>query len=599
LQQSSHRLKELEMTCNLVGKNRQRLFYRLLAVGILSLPIAQATAQAASWMPPLGIPAPSFGIAETAYATSTHCPQWPLAANSKSGGQSYDCYYVDNSSIAASDTSNTFGSPTKPRKTIPEGTMSAGAYVEVHGGRTTPYTQSGDRFNWEGDGTATDYILILGIADATGRKPVLGAKVHLGQNAAASYLIFDGFEIKPISGGVEIRPATNGWTHHHIAVRNCFHNGPGTFKSGNSFSAGAVKSLTPNSYVNNVVFYNNVSVKAGQYDSLSEDDSSSFYVSDNTSSVWVVDNEGYLSGGDGAAGGHTAERSSDHYYIGRNTFYQHRENGIDIKEINDLIVSQNTLYSFRPTNSSAGEAVVIHYGSHSIGPNRAWVLFNKIYDAEVGVVINSTPEAHVIGNQIYDIHHTDATWNPTSAYSTGAGIRIYSGTTASIVDNTFYDYDTAVQIPSSSSFSSISIAGNVFSTRAESTGYDVLVFPTPLTSLNYNQFYNPAGSAAIGWGTATQMNVASIKSIAQCSACSEGNPLLENPPVDLRIGSASPCIDKSMQSPVYAAFSSLYGLTIAYDFGGAPRPAGAGWDIGATEYGATSALRAPTSVVVK
>src|SRR5215207_5004347 len=88
-------------------------FALLLAVCAIAAPAAaQLPAPTEPWKAPLGIPVPAFGITQKAGA-ATH--------------------YVDNSSSAATDTSNPNGSPSKPRLTVPT-LLPAGAIVEVRGG---------------------------------------------------------------------------------------------------------------------------------------------------------------------------------------------------------------------------------------------------------------------------------------------------------------------------------------------------------------------------------------------------------------------------------------------------------------------------------
>jgi hypothetical protein len=165
----------------------------------------------------------------------------------------------------------------------------------------------------------------------------------------------------------------------------------GTYKNGAEFEVGLDNPGTfTGSDASNIVFYSNTASGQGQWDSVSEDDTCSFYTKSNVHYVWVVDNTAWQSGGDGVAGGHNANRTSDHYYIGRNTLYQHRENCVDIKEINNLIVSGNVCHTLRSTNSSAGEGIVVHYGQDSTGSNDAWVMFNTVYDVVNGIVMEQT-----------------------------------------------------------------------------------------------------------------------------------------------------------------------------------------------------------------
>jgi hypothetical protein len=338
-----------------------------------------------------------------------------------------DCYYVDNDDPRATDEDNPYGFPDKPRKTIPEGEFKAGAYVEVRGGTVNPYHSKGDRFDFSGVGTQEKYIVISGKRGAS--KPKLADWVHIGSRGKTSYLIFEGFEIQTEKYGLEIRPGVDGQNLDHISVRDCTMHGNGEFKSRQSFVATSYESSTPNSSVSYVVFYNNVSFDAGDWDAANEDDTASFIMGDNTHYVWVLDNEAYRSGGDGVAGAHGANRGSDHYYICRNILYQHRENAIDIKEINNVIISENICFNFRSTSSSNGEAIVVHYGKHSIGPNEVWLINNKIYDAKIGIQVNSTKgDAYILGNLIYDIEG-----------GSGVGILVYNIKHVVVNNNTLFN----------------------------------------------------------------------------------------------------------------------------------------------------------------
>jgi len=74
---------------------------------------------------PLGIPAPSFGLDEVAPAAPA---AWP-------GNEAAGYYYIDRTHPNATDSSNQYGYPDKPRATIPNyATFPAGTYIEVHGG---------------------------------------------------------------------------------------------------------------------------------------------------------------------------------------------------------------------------------------------------------------------------------------------------------------------------------------------------------------------------------------------------------------------------------------------------------------------------------
>ena len=65
--------------------------------------------QPATYQPPIGIPAPSFGIEEIAPASPA---AWPATA-----APGY--YYIDNRHPNATDTDNPYGYPNRPRQSVP------------------------------------------------------------------------------------------------------------------------------------------------------------------------------------------------------------------------------------------------------------------------------------------------------------------------------------------------------------------------------------------------------------------------------------------------------------------------------------------------
>lgn len=476
--------------------------------------------------------------------------------------------------------------------------MTAGAYVDVRGGRSVPYAAVGDRFGWWGAGTSTEYILISG--SKASAKPILTEFVHIGEGGSASYIIFEGFEIRTSVYGLEIRPGADGYSIDHISVRDNVIHGNGGFKSRQQFFAGAARATYPSSTVSDIVFYNNESYDAGQWDAVNEDDTCSFYVGDQASFIWIVDNVGYRSGGDGAAGGHNANLTSHHVYIGRNTFYQHRENGIDIKEIDDLVVSENTIYGHRPVSSAAGEGIVVHYGANGVGPPRSWVMFNHIYDCEMGIVVSKGTDTHIIGNLIHNIDHTNTDWNPSSAYSNGAAIRVYGVTSAYVIDNTIYECDTGIQFPNPSPSGSTIAHGNILSNRTQANGYEMIV-PTNANyvSLDYNCVYSALGPTRFGWGSTTGIGLAALQTTyGKCINCLEGPPKFLAPPADFGIELDSPCKDTSVQHDTYGAYQARYGVNLSKDRAGTSRPQGAGWDIGAYEFVELGGIQPPKGLRV-
>lgn len=506
-----------------------------------------------AYIPPIGIPAPSFGIDET--------------VESVYGSADYYTYYIDNTDSNATDTGNPNGSPTKPRLTIPS-TLTAGDVVQIHGG---PYTPSSGRFFFYGQGTQTQPIFITGANAAS--KPVFTKFVHFPD---AQWVIFEGIKLQTTQYAVDIRPLNSGVIISHISIRNCEMAGSGGFKSAQSFGVGTDVTGTS---INNVVLYNNISYDAGQWDSVAEDDTASFSIQHNVSYAWVLDNVAYRSGGDGVILAHAAGFSTHHIYIGRNTFYQHRENGIDLKQANDVVVSQNKIYNHRPTSTSAGECIVIHYE-----PQRIWLLFNEIYDCDYGIISTGSTDTYMIGNLIHNIHHTSAPWNPDSGYASGAAIHFRGASSGGVYNNTLYDYDIGIQLTQGGSYD---VQNNIFAGRAEVTGQEIRVANTVIASnatFDYNLLYYGGGNSSLYWGAPPAVNLAMFKeSYGKCLSCPvELDPQFLNAPFAFSLKDTSPAKDSGVSLPVYNDFFLLYNLNISTDITGSPRPYGV-WDIGAFE----------------
>jgi len=176
----------------------------------------------ATWVPPIGIPAPAFGIVEQAPAQPA---AWPNA-------QVNGYYYIDNTSPLATDAANTYGCPAKPLMTIPMNlNVAAGTVVEIHGG---PYLAIPTAYAWK---IGSDPInpptagspafirgfngVVIGVAQAAIDANV-SARIECGgqQGQGLAYTIIEGIHFQ----GIPI--AILGYTSHHSCIRNC--EGSGT-----------------------------------------------------------------------------------------------------------------------------------------------------------------------------------------------------------------------------------------------------------------------------------------------------------------------------------------------------------------------------------
>jgi len=127
----------------LTGKAMKRIFALIAVTAVMSA--ARVSAQ--TWVPPVGIPAPAFGINEVA-------PPAPSPWTSPVPG----FYYVEPTHSSSTDSSNAYGTPARPRKTIPT-YLTAGSVVELRGTYAT-YHRSPAAFSLQG--TASQPVFIRG-----------------------------------------------------------------------------------------------------------------------------------------------------------------------------------------------------------------------------------------------------------------------------------------------------------------------------------------------------------------------------------------------------------------------------------------------------
>ncbi len=306
---------------------------------------------------PIGIPAPYFDAALANPITARIPAQpagWP--------GRAVDgYYYIDNTASSATDSENNYGFPDKPRKTMPM-TIEAGGVMEVRGG---PYIMN-DEFILTMNGTASAPVYVYGI-----NKPeVSGIKSKIN----GSYFIFDGFKLT----------ASRLITTHssYATIRNTEVSGP---NKQNGAALGG----------HHIVFYNN-NIHHHQ-----GDDKHGITILKGSAYIWLLDNLLHHNGGDGIQFCHKCRKNPPEYiFIGRNTAYGNRENGIDLKYGNNIVISQNETYNHHAikagiefcyddrsgctVGSSGSDGASIVIGSDG-APRNVWVIFNNVHDSGKGI----------------------------------------------------------------------------------------------------------------------------------------------------------------------------------------------------------------------
>jgi uncharacterized repeat protein (TIGR02543 family) len=501
------------------------------------------TANFSIWQPPIGIPDPEFGIHEThrMYEGQTYDFGSGPQPYRDAGNGPYT-HYVDGTDPNATDSENPYGTASKPRETLPDA-VGAGTVIEVHGGPYA-YANAGNKITIEGNGTADRPVFIRG-ADSP---PEFRRTVDL----IGQYMILEGFSLYNADLVIGIPTGYDySGTLNHISIRGCEIEGDGTTDSeGGTGSVGA----------DHVVIYNNHVHHFGDYAYSGENDRHGVVVGPYSHYIWVVDNHIHHNGGDSFQTGHGAGYTVSHVYIGRNVMHDDGENAVDLKEVTDVIVSENTMYSYPFRNdSSDGTITVTHYGP-SLGTQRAWFIANEMYDADLAAnQVSSGPEdIYYIGNVIHDIQ--------------GLALFAWSHEDVYFINNTLYNLGGGIDDTETGS-ATATIVNNIFGALTSPSGNHI--------TLEYADYLNNAV-------VSNNLFQDPMNANTTCDDCLEGDPgFTDANNLDFSLQVTSPAIDRGISSGVVQEvldrFQLLYGIDIAKDIQGQTRPLGGEWDIGAYE----------------
>lgn len=481
---------------------------------LLALLVAGSAQSEAAWSPPIGIPAPPFGVTQS--------------VNGLYGSDSYRT-----KTVSGGGDLNT---------KLP--TLAPGDVVVIEAGI---YSVQGGTW-WTHAGTAAQPIIVRGAPGAV--KPVIRiAKAQDCLYLNGAYAIYENLDIdlSLVSGLCVVL------TGHHIALRDSEVRGATGARNTALYLAGGY-----NVVLNSKIHDN------GPLDGIGDPDYHGMGASGHHQ--WILDNQIYRNGGDGVqinAGNATAARSTHHIYIGRNDAWANRQSGFWVKFCEDIILSQNRTHGHRSSTSSSGQGMGFQYGTE-----RAWFLFNVIYDNEEGILIaadggpggyGNGQHAYIVGNVIHDIQRQAILSWETSARKHAIHNTIYRASTG--IDFFNAVYGTTVQ-------------NNVF---AAITGADLNLNSNKGGTFSHN-FCD--GAACV---TVDAACLKCVTGVAGFTRIEGADGVRGNADDDFSLLPGSAAIDRGTLSDVYQTFQTLYGISISADAAGRPRPAGAAWDIGAYE----------------
>jgi hypothetical protein len=496
-----------------------------------------------AWVPPIGIPEPSFGIRETA-------PPVPSPWDAQTPG----FYYVDQYHPGATDSSNTYGTPARPRVSIPN-TLPAGAVVEVHGLYTLAH--SSPRMIG-GDGSPQSPIFIRGTSSAN--RP----RIAKAWEIKGHYMILENLEFADedgdLSGGDVGRPIMLA-PAHHVALR-------ASEVSGNLNSGGVGLASWTGETAHDIVVYDNLIHHNGDWQATFDQDRHGVAVGTSLYNVWILDNEMHHNSGDGVQ--INGDATTHHIYVGRNLSWQNKQTGFWCKTAYDVVFSQNEAHSHVPSGSSPGAGMGWQYDG-----KRIWFLYNHLHDNTLGVRGASasqggTEDIYLIGNVI---HHT-----------TDWAIQVWStDPIVYVVHNTVSGSGGGIWAQGSEAFH---MSNNIISSVGGLGQIMIIGSLAQRAYVDHCLLHQSGGTMRIEWEGAVFNSLAAFQAATgRGQGCVEGDPRFVNVGQnDFHLQSGSPAIGRGVAHTAYAAFAALYGLDIAVDRDGILRGEGQGYEIGAYEY---------------
>ena len=531
--------------------------------GFLTRVLSQTGPLTSQWTPPIGVPMPEFGIQQTHYLFADATYDFGFGCEPyRDAGHGPYTHYVDNTHPESTDSDNPFGTPQRPRSSIPYFLL-PGSVVELHGGPYESYFEIRDA------GTAERPIFIRGFDPQT---PVL-FKAKLLVLPPSRYVILENLAIDRDyqSSGVNIEGVS------YIAIRNCevFDVQGGILAYGGT-----------NTSIDHVVIYKNHIHDLGDLTVIEDVDDNGIQVGGGASDIWVVDNLVHHTVGSGIVlnpGFEFGNEAIQRVYVGRNTVHHSRQSGCWTKQSTDAIFTQNTVYSIIGTSFAISTGLGFQYG-----PERTWFLFNHIYDCEYGIGSgsNNVPapglEQFFVGNVIHDIHHRGEGYNPGSPWSSAA-MMLVGGEQRFIVNNTIFHCDAGINGPGPGSY----LMENNLIADIVQPGANHVFIENELNDVAWDLRYSCLFDAGGPVRVRERNQVYDLEGLAQFNkgtGCVSVPPGFVSPQVlDFHLVPGSPGVDTGIETFAYSRFVQLYGRSIKFDYDGLVRPQAAAFDMGAFE----------------
>lgn len=475
-----------------------------------------ASVASAQYVPPGGIPTPSFGVNEVAPAATLYVDQ--STGNDANPG--------------------TIGSK---KATIPR-TLAAGTVVQVSGTQTTDYSTT-NRLHVAGSSGSPVWI----ISDAASAMVF----THLIE-IDGTYAILEGGTGK----GIQITDTAAAVASNHIAIRTSNQSGASFVFSEN----GGV--------VDEIVFKGNVLHDTGDM-FAGEAGGDQHCLKINTAShVYVLGNLFYHCNGDGVQVGDVAAGSraaTHHNYLGGNICSANRQTCLWSKQSQDTVMSGNIALNMRSIVEPVGSPSAGQYLNPAscfggqYGARRLAIIGNSCLLSDAGIriagwLLADGTGVSIIGNYLWRIHSSIGPGSGGVDYGgrLGAAVALTDqGNQAVLVaNNTIYDVDAGFgSVPAEGT---LTYLNNIFML----TGHHDIVSDTVHPIVTYNNFDN----TAIIHGDALTNSNAVI-----------GNPQMTDPGAGtftLQVG--SPAYQAGFAYDVNTAYFAIHGVNTGLDYGTTP-----------------------------
>lgn len=531
--------------------------------GFIARLLMQTGPLVTEWVPPIGIPMPEFGILETHYQLADATYDFGFGCEPyRDARHGPYTHYVDNTHPESTDSDNPFGTPQRPRNSIPYQLM-PGSVVELHGGPYESY------FEIRVTGTAERPIYIRGVDSLA---PVL-FKAKLLVLPPSRYLVLENLAVDRDyqSSGVNIEGVS------YIAIRDC---------EVYDVQGGVLVYATSNTTTDHIVICRNHIHDMGDLSVVEDIDDNGVQVGGGTSDIWIVDNLVHHTVGSGIVLNPDFEFDNtaiQRVYVGRNTVHHSRQSGCWTKQSSDTIFSQNTVHSIIGTSFAISTGLGFQYG-----PERTWFIFNHVYDCEYGIGSgsNNVPapglEQFFVGNVIHDVHHRAGEYQPDSPWASAA-MMLVGGEQRFIVNNTIYHCDAGINGPGPGSYL---MENNLITDMLEPEANHVFIeneLNDVAWDLRHSCLFDSSGPVRVR----ERNQVYDLDGLAQFD---KGTGCVSVPPgfvsaegLDFHLMPGSPAVDSGIETFAYARFEQLYGRSIMVDYDGQIRPQSLAIDMGAFE----------------